>query len=70
VARVVSAGLLLAGLFLSWSWLVWWFLSRWVVGLRHPPALDEEPLDRGRRVLAWLSLALFLATFVPVPVSF
>jgi membrane-associated protease RseP (regulator of RpoE activity) len=69
VARVVSAGLLLAGLFLSWSWLVWWFLSRFVVGLRHPPALVEEPLGRGRRAVGWLSLALFLATFVPVPVS-
>jgi membrane-associated protease RseP (regulator of RpoE activity) len=70
VARIVSTGLLLAGLFLSWNWLVWWFLSRYVVGLGHPPALDEEPLDGGRRVVAWASLALFVATFVPVPVSF
>lgn len=68
--RVVSAGLLLAGLFLSFSWLVWYVLTRFVVGLGHPPALDEAPLDRGRRAVAWLSLALFLATFVPVPVSF
>jgi membrane-associated protease RseP (regulator of RpoE activity) len=70
VARIVSTGLLLAGFFLSWNWLVWWFLSRYVVGLGHPPALDEEPLDGGRRVVAWASLALFVATFVPVPVSF
>ncbi len=69
-ARVVSAGLLLAGLFLSWTWLVWWFLSRFVVGLGHPPALLEEPLDPGRRGVAWFSLALFVVTFVPVPVSF
>ncbi len=69
-SRVVSAGLLLAGLLLSWNWLVWWFLTRFVIGLRHPPALLEEPLDRRRRGVAWLSLALFLATFVPVPVSF
>ena len=70
VARLVSAGLFLAGVFLSWNWLVWWFLSRFVVGLGHPPALAEEPLDGGRRAVAWVSLALFLATFVPVPVSF
>jgi membrane-associated protease RseP (regulator of RpoE activity) len=70
LARIVSAGLLLAGLLLSWNWLVWWFLSRFVVGLGHPPALVEEPLDRGRRALAWTSLVLFVATFVPVPVSF
>jgi len=66
--RVISAGLLAAGIFLSWSWLLWWFLSRFVVGLGHPPALEEEPLDAGRKVVAWLSLALFVATFVPVPV--
>jgi membrane-associated protease RseP (regulator of RpoE activity) len=70
VARLVSSGLLLAGLFLSWNWLIWWFLSRFVVGLGHPPALVEEPLDGGRRAVAWASLALFVATFVPVPVSF
>lgn len=69
-ARIVSAGLLLAGVFLSWTWLVWWFLSRYVVGLGHPPALVEEPLGPGRRGVAWVSLALFVATFVPVPVSF
>jgi len=69
-ARLVSHGLLLAGLFLSWSWLVWWVLSRFVVGLGHPPALVEEPLDARRRVVAWLSLVIFVLTFVPVPVSF
>jgi membrane-associated protease RseP (regulator of RpoE activity) len=70
VGRVVSLGLLGAGLFWTWSWLLWWALSRFVIGLGHPPALVEEPLTPGRRAIAWLSLALFLATFVPVPVSF
>jgi membrane-associated protease RseP (regulator of RpoE activity) len=69
-ARVVSLGLLVAGLFVSWNWLVWWFLTRFVVGLGHPPALVEEPLGRGRAVVGVLALALFLATFVPVPVAF
>ncbi len=70
VGRLVSIGLLAAGLFWTWSWLVWWALSRFVIGLGHPPALVEEPLGRGRKAVAWLSLALFVATFVPVPVSF
>jgi membrane-associated protease RseP (regulator of RpoE activity) len=69
-ARVVSLGLLVAGLFVSWNWLVWWFLTRFVVGLGHPPALVEEPLERGRAVVGVLSLLLFAATFVPVPVAF
>ncbi len=68
-SRLVSLGLLAAGLFLSWNWLVWWLLTRFFVGLRHPPALDEEPLGHGRRALAILSLALFAATFIPVPIS-
>jgi membrane-associated protease RseP (regulator of RpoE activity) len=68
--RVVAAGLFAAGVFWSWNWLLWWFLTRFVIGLGHPPSLVEEPLDGGRKAIAWLSLALFVATFVPVPVSF
>ncbi len=68
--RVVSTGLLAAGIFFSWSWLLWWALTRFVIGLGHPPALAEEPLGPGRKAIAWLSLALFVLTFVPVPVSF
>ena len=70
VGRLVSAGLLAAGVFFTWSWLLWWALTRFAIGLGHPPALDEEPLGPGRRAIAWLSLALFVLTFVPVPVSF
>jgi membrane-associated protease RseP (regulator of RpoE activity) len=70
VARLVALGLLAAGIFWSWNWLVWWLLTRFVIGLRHPPALVEEPLGGSRKAIAWLSLALFVATFVPVPVSF
>jgi membrane-associated protease RseP (regulator of RpoE activity) len=69
-SEVVSAGLLVAGIFLSWNWLFWWLLTRVVVGVRHPPALTEEPLSRGHRALALVSLALFVATFVPVPIAF
>jgi membrane-associated protease RseP (regulator of RpoE activity) len=66
-SRLVSWFLLALGLFASWSWLVWWAVTRHVVGLRHPPALTEEPLGRGRRLIAVFSLLLFVLTFVPVP---
>lgn len=69
-SRIVSAGLFAAGLLLSWNWLVWWLLTRLLIGVRHPPALVEEPLDPARRAVAVLSLVLFALTFVPVPVSF
>ncbi len=69
-SRVVSAGLLAAGIFLSWNWLLWGLLTRAVVGLGHPPALLEEPLDPVRAAVAVVSFALFAGTFIPVPVSF
>ena len=69
-SRLVSAALLLAGLFLSWNWLVWWLVTRSVLGLGHPPAALEEPLDPARGAVALVSLLLFALTFVPVPVSF
>ena len=57
----VSAALLAAGIFLSWNWLFWWLLTRLVVGVRHPPALVEEPLpavwaDRDQAVQVLLNL--------------
>jgi membrane-associated protease RseP (regulator of RpoE activity) len=69
-SRLVSWGLLACGLLLSWNWLLWFVVARVFVGPRHPPALTEEPLDPGRRLLAYAALALFAATFIPVPVSF
>jgi membrane-associated protease RseP (regulator of RpoE activity) len=69
-SRLVSLGLLGAGLFLSWNWLFWWLLTRLVVGVRHPRAWDERPLDRPRAALAVAGLVLFLLTFVPVPFAF
>lgn len=69
-SRLVSLGLLGAGLFLSWNWLFWWLLTRLVVGVRHPPAWDERPLDGTRAALAVAGLVLFVLTFVPVPFAF
>jgi membrane-associated protease RseP (regulator of RpoE activity) len=68
-SRFIGVGLLLAGLFVSWSWLLWWAITRFFVGYDHPPAYDEAPLTPGRRVAAWLALALFAVTFIPIPVS-
>ena len=40
-----------------------------LVGLDHPPTLDHEtPLDPRRRLAGWLTLVLFVATFIPVPI--
>lgn len=68
--RVVIALLLGFGLFAWMGWLLWAALAWKVVGTGHPPveAPDDE-LGRARRFVAWGSLAIFVATFVPVPLE-
>jgi membrane-associated protease RseP (regulator of RpoE activity) len=70
IGRVLSVALLLVGVFVSFTWIVWWALTRFVIRLDHPPALVEEALSPRRRAVAILSLAMFVVTFVPVPISF
>jgi membrane-associated protease RseP (regulator of RpoE activity) len=48
-------------------WAVWWLLLRVIVGRgkrEHPPT-DDDTLSPRRRVLAWATLALFIALFMP-----
>jgi membrane-associated protease RseP (regulator of RpoE activity) len=68
LSRLVSWALLAAGFLVSLNWLVWWLLTRLVIGLRHPPAIVDEPITPGRRAVAVASMLLFLLTFVSVPI--
>jgi UDP-N-acetylmuramyl pentapeptide phosphotransferase/UDP-N-acetylglucosamine-1-phosphate transferase len=60
----------LVGLFFvsRWEgWLVWVGLAV-ALGLRHQPPLDDlTPLDRTRRRLAVVALALLIALVTPLP---
>jgi hypothetical protein len=38
-----------------------------IPALRHPKVPANPGLTRGREVLAWIGLALFLLTFSPTP---
>lgn len=59
---LAAAGLLWPG----W-WL--WCVVVLILGLRHPRlAREHETLDPPRRLLAWAALALFVLTFMPVPI--
>jgi membrane-associated protease RseP (regulator of RpoE activity) len=52
------------------GWLLWSVIVL-VIGLRHPPVYDESlPLDRKRRALAWVALAIFVLSFMPVPIDY
>jgi membrane-associated protease RseP (regulator of RpoE activity) len=55
---------------LYWTgWLLWCVIVL-LIGLYHPPVYDEsEPLDRRRRLLAWLALAMLILCFMPVPIQ-
>jgi membrane-associated protease RseP (regulator of RpoE activity) len=52
-------------------WLEWFvvlgLLARFS-GRDHPP-FEPGPLSAGRRAIAWLTLALFVALFMPTPIS-
>jgi membrane-associated protease RseP (regulator of RpoE activity) len=51
------------------GWLLWGALAIFL-GLGHPSTADRDtPLDPVRRFAAWLTVALFIVTFSPVPVS-
>jgi len=71
----IARGFWVAIMVLGWfspHWFVWGLLvlvlSRG--SLAHPPVLDAyRPLPPSRRWLAWASLALFLATFSPIPLG-
>jgi hypothetical protein len=53
-------------------WFVWWLLlallTRFTNFQEHPPTEDSE-LSRGRRIVAWGTLILFVLIFMPAPLS-
>lgn len=65
VAMVVA--LFVLGM-VGWSgWYVWGALTA-VLGIHHPPLVDEDiPFDRKHLLVGWGSVLLFVLTFTPVP---
>jgi hypothetical protein len=53
---------------IGWSgWLFWAFILYFVVKLKHPPVIDELPLDRKRMFLGYVSFFIFVISFSPSP---
>ena len=71
IGRAFILILLLLGL-VWWGWWLWAGIAL-VLGrgrVAHPPVLAEEvPLGRGRRILGWAALALFVLSFSPAPLE-
>ena len=71
VATVVT--LLVLGATVSGTWLFWGGLLTamvFLVGLDHPPVIDEHlPIGGARIALAIFAVAMFVLSFTPVPLS-
>ena len=68
VARFTVFALIPLGIF----WMGWflWAVLAFVINLNHPPTLNDElPLDRNRKIIGFVSLAIFLLCFTPVPIK-
>lgn len=46
-----------------WTWLIWSALIVFVIKVDHPPVLHQEPLTKGRRLLGYLSIVIFILCF-------
>lgn len=68
LSKLFVAALVPLGIFYSRSWLVWAVLL-FFFGLRHPRVYDVTRLDQGRVMLGITALAIFLATFMLVPLQ-
>lgn len=51
------------------GWLLFGLLIGRVLGIPHPPSEIEEPLDRKRKVLGWIALAILVLCFTPNPIN-
>jgi membrane-associated protease RseP (regulator of RpoE activity) len=69
ISKAVYGVLILLGIFGWQGWLVWAVLL-WFMGIRHPMPVDWwVPLDRKRKIIGWITVAIFILTFIPVPFS-
>jgi membrane-associated protease RseP (regulator of RpoE activity) len=73
LSLVALAGLVVyqvVGLNQTPAYVLWLVILLWMRD-RHPRLLDETtPLGRGRKWVALLLLAMFLLSFIPVPITF
>lgn len=49
------------------GWLLFVFILGRFIGIEHPPAGIEQPLDANRVILGWIALIIFILCFSPAP---
>ena len=54
----------------SINWILWAILILVFIKLKHPPVVDEDaPLNVFQKWLGYISIAIFILTFIPIPFS-
>ena len=46
------------------------FLIGRFLGIDHPKAIEDRPLDLKRKILGWIALGVFIISFTPRPFYF
>jgi len=68
LSQIFAVVLAAVGVIFGWvGWILWAGFFLWT-GLRHPPIIDEGPVDRVRTRLAILAVVILALSFTPVPV--
>ncbi len=69
-ASIAAIGLLIATSFFGGGWLFFALFIVFIIGVGHPPALNEYvPLSPWLKGLSILAVVIFALSFVPVPIS-
>ncbi len=68
----VLVGLMVVAGLVWWpGWLIWAILTFFVIGVQHPPPLNDlVPLNLWRKVLAYIIIILVIILFMPNPLQF
>ncbi len=56
--------------FLWPGWTVWIAMALLFLMIGHPPVPESAPLAPGEKALGWCCVAIFILTFIPIPVEF
>jgi membrane-associated protease RseP (regulator of RpoE activity) len=49
------------------TWLLWAVITTFVIRFRHPPTMDESPLDLRRKIIGYVTIVIFVLCFTPSP---
>ena len=70
IGRVCFVAMLILGWWWS-GWYLWAMLVLFIIRIKHPPVLDpDQRLGPGRQIVGWLSVAILVLCFTPIPFEF